>query len=90
MFWMEGNVSIGEQNPCQRKSKEGVNELEEKDVVRGSLQSPSTGRRGVVVKARVTLAHFAGLPPFVISEKRCKSPVGISWAAGVIFLNDAE
>ena len=29
VFWMEGNMSIGEQNPCPRKSKEGVNELEE-------------------------------------------------------------
>ena len=48
MFGMEGNVSIGEQNPCQRKSKEGVNELEEKGVVRGSLQSPSSGQEGEV------------------------------------------
>jgi len=44
----------------------------------------------MVVKAQVTLAYFPGLPPFVISEKRCKSPVGTSWAARVIFLSDAE
>ena len=48
VFGMEGNVSIGEQNPCQRKSKQGVNELEEKGVVRGSLQSPSSGQEGEV------------------------------------------
>ena len=41
-------------------------------------------------ESRVTSAYFPGLPPFVISEKRCKYPAGTSWATGVIFLNDSE
>ena len=71
VFWMEGNVSVGEPESMSEEEQRGSEWVERRRCGQRQLAEPvcRSGRRGVVVKARVTLAYFPGLPPFVISEE---------------------